>query len=117
MKRELPLSQNLQPFRNHLHQLDDYSPLVKANERLMWESNHRLQDFTDFICGSCTQLGHNYCDGDEFRVRCEECNVGHPACSKAMTFGGLLDSLEQTEATAGLSTHGKSFDLSNFSFY
>ena len=117
MKRELPLSQNLQPFRNHLHQLDDYSPLVKANERLVQESNRRLQDFTGFICGSCTQLGHDYCDGDEFGVCCEECDVGHRACSKAMTFGGLLDSLEQTEATSGLSTHGKAFGFIQFSFY
>ena len=88
-----------------------------ANERLVWESNRRIQDFTDFICGSCAQLGHDYCDGDEFGVRCEECDVGHRACSKAMTFRGLLDSLEQTEATSGLSTHGKAFGFIQFSFY
>ena len=117
MKQELPLAQDLHPFKNHLHQLDDYSPLVKANERLVRESNRRIQDFTDFICGSCAQLGHNYCDGDEFGVRCEECDVGHHACSKAMTFRGLLDSLEQTKATSGLSTHGKTFDFIQFSFY
>ena len=32
MKHKLPLSQDLKPFKNHLHQLNDYSPLVKADE-------------------------------------------------------------------------------------
>ena len=109
MKRDLPLSGDLHAFKNQLHQLDDYSPLVKANERLVRESNRRLQNFTDFVCGSCAQLGHNYCHDYGFGFLCEECHTGHRACSKAMPLGTLLDSLEQVEDTAGLSTHGKSF--------
>ncbi len=106
MKRELPFTREVD-FASHLHQLDDYSPLVKVNLRLIRESHRRLQNFTEFLCGSCSQMGHDECNDNGFGLLCDDCLTGHKPCSKSMNFGHLLDSLEQIEATGGLSSNGK----------